>query len=243
MFENLKKTKVWIIEDELDLCEMLTLSLIHKGYDVTGFSNPFKFIEAFDSGKTPDVVITDIRFPFGLNGRDVLKSIKAKNVFVPSVIVVTAYEDYPVEVLYNDGAESVLIKPFDLQEIAVAVSRLALPFRDRFDFEPKELFPNLTYSRYIPNSEIKNYKLGRGGLCIAINQRLSVGEIVNFTLDVEELDNIVVEILGIVRWENLRCQIPEYGIEIIKMNPIQPFLKLIEGMNLVPYIPNRITNP
>ncbi|MCX8064788.1 MAG: response regulator [Candidatus Hydrogenedentes bacterium] len=242
MSKNQKKVEVWIVEDEIDLSEMLALSLRNNGCEVIEFSNSEKFLEVFELRKPPNVVITDIRFPFGPNGRDLLKAIKSKDVFSPSVIIVTAYEDYPIETLYNEGAESIFIKPFDLQEIGFTVNRLALPLRERITTEPTEFFQHFSSSKIVNNCDVGDYMFGRGGMCIKTNQRLFMNEIVNFTISIRELDNINVEVIGIVRWENIYSQIPEYGIEIIKLTPPDPYLELVEKTHPLAYIPNITIN-
>ncbi len=243
MFGNSRKLEIWIIEDETDLCEMLTLSFRSQGHCVVQFSRADSFLETFNSGKTSDIVITDIRFPIGLNGKELLKTIKERNPFTPPVIIITAYEDYSVRTLYDEGAESIFVKPFNLQEIDSAINRLTLPIKNRFSLSVEEFTLHFSnYVRTIDTKEIIDYDFGRGGLCIRSSQKLNINEFVNFTINMREIDNYKPEITGIIRWYNPIKPQPEYGIEIINVNPPDLFLDLLEKTLPVAYIPKGIRN-
>ena len=95
----------------------LTLSAIieDKGYDVTGVEDGYEAIRA--ASETPfDVVFMDIKMP-GINGVQTFREIK--KISPGSVVVMMtgfAVEDLVRDAL-EEGAFSVVYKPFDIDEV------------------------------------------------------------------------------------------------------------------------------
>lgn len=243
MTNALRNLEIWIVEDEIDLSGMLNLSFTTRGHRVVEFSKANDFLEAFGSGRIPHIVISDIRFPIGVDGRELLKVVKQKNHFIPPVILMTAYEDYDISTLYNDGAESIFQKPFDLQEIELAINRLTLPLRTKLSLTLNNFSRHLSNNvKVIHSREILDYKLGRGGLCIKSTHKLRISDVVDFTINIRELDNYGLEIIGIVRWLNIHSRIPKYGVEIISVNSPNLLGELLGKTKPLPYIPKETLN-
>ena len=59
-----------VVDDEDAVRHTLSLILTHAGYQVTGFSDGFSFIN--DKGLKPDCVVLDLSMP-GLSGIDLLR--------------------------------------------------------------------------------------------------------------------------------------------------------------------------
>lgn len=111
------------------------LDLIHdmlQGYDVSCFTKPEDFYEAFN--KEVDLVITDVRVKQGF---DVLSTIKTINTINPScyLIVMSAYFDVPLmQELIRLRVNDTVTKTHDLSwlsELKQAVDRLHYKLRDR----------------------------------------------------------------------------------------------------------------
>jgi CitB family two-component system response regulator CitT len=79
----------------------------------------------FENGLIPDLLLLDIFFPdeFGV---DILKKIKAEYPQI-NVLVITAVNraDLNKEILLN-GAEDILHKPFDMDDLLSAIQKIAL---------------------------------------------------------------------------------------------------------------------
>lgn len=75
-------------------------------------------IETINKEK-PDIVFLDMRLPGG-SGFDVLEA----SVFVPNIIITTAYRDYAVEA-FNLNAVDYLLKPFSQRRFDAAISKLS----------------------------------------------------------------------------------------------------------------------
>ena len=50
-----------IVEDDPVLLDILSTTLINRGYDVAPFSDGGRFLAALEGGETPDVAILDVR--------------------------------------------------------------------------------------------------------------------------------------------------------------------------------------
>lgn len=110
--------KIVIIEDDKDICNMLTKFLENNKYIVHYALNG---IEGIELCKTiiPDLIILDIMLP-KLNGDDVLQTLR-KFTNAP-VIVVSAKSMVQTKIdLLKLGADDYMTKPFDLYELLARI--------------------------------------------------------------------------------------------------------------------------
>lgn len=84
------KTKVLLIDDELDFLKVMGTRIQTWGYDVIEASSGKEGIDAIKS-KNPDIIILDYMMP-EMNGVEVLKEIRRIDKKLP-VIMFTAYAD------------------------------------------------------------------------------------------------------------------------------------------------------
>jgi len=113
--------RIFIIDDEEPVLEMIERALEKEDHKIYSFSSPQEAIHKITK-INPDVVITDIKMD-ELNGFDVLHKVKKISPEV-NVILITAYAsvDTAVEAL-RSGAFDYLIKPFKINELRLAVKR------------------------------------------------------------------------------------------------------------------------
>jgi DNA-binding response OmpR family regulator len=101
--------KILLVEDEIRMAENLKQVFTIKGYEVVLATTGKDAIELYQK-ENPDVVLLDLGLP-DINGRDVLKDIKAKRPEL-KVIIVSGYADTNVqEELTKLGADYFLSKP------------------------------------------------------------------------------------------------------------------------------------
>lgn len=112
---------VLICDDEPSLRELIRISL----------DGPYRFVEADDGEESleiarsirPDVVILDMMMP-RRNGLEVLSALrKDKDLTDIPVIVLTAQPGIRENAL-REGADIVMVKPFEPEEIAAAVEEV-----------------------------------------------------------------------------------------------------------------------
>ncbi|CAN5324099.1 sigma-54 dependent transcriptional regulator [soil metagenome] len=125
------KKKILIIDDDLDMCTLLSKYLIRKGYEADVAHNAAKGIAKFNEDKF-DIVLCDFRLG-DKDGKDVLQKIKEIN---PQtiVIIITGYSDIKTAVdVIKLGAFDYITKPLIPDEVlnviekALNVSVLDLP--------------------------------------------------------------------------------------------------------------------
>jgi DNA-binding NtrC family response regulator len=112
---------VLIIDDEKSLLDLLSVVFKKEGYGVRTALAAAKAFEIIDK-EDIDLVVTDIKMP-ETDGMEVLRQVKARNPDVP-VVMVTAYGSITqaVETL-KAGALDYVVKPFDVEELKIIVSR------------------------------------------------------------------------------------------------------------------------
>jgi DNA-binding response OmpR family regulator len=112
---------VLICDDEPSLRELIRLSL----------DGPYRFVEAHDGEQSlevalrerPDVVILDLMMP-RLNGLEVLSELRRRGALENTAIIVLTAQPATREEAMRGGADVVMVKPFEPEQIATAVEEV-----------------------------------------------------------------------------------------------------------------------
>jgi DNA-binding response OmpR family regulator len=112
---------VLICDDEPPLRELIRLSL----------DGPYRFVEAHDGEESleaarrerPDVVILDMMMP-RLNGLEVLNELRGEDGLAETPIIVLTAQPAAREDALRAGADIVMVKPFEPDQIAAAVEEV-----------------------------------------------------------------------------------------------------------------------
>jgi two-component system, NtrC family, response regulator HydG len=118
------KKSVLVIDDDVDMCALLSRFLGKNGYIVDTAHSSSKGIEKFKAGKF-DIVLSDFRLGEKKDGKDVLLEIKQHN---PEaiVLIITGYSDIKIAVdVIKAGAYDYITKPLIPDEV-LSVLRAAL---------------------------------------------------------------------------------------------------------------------
>lgn len=122
--------KIHIIEDDADMCQMLSEGLSRRGYTVTTFTSGIEGLAAVQSQQT-DVVLADIRLP-DKNGLEICSSIATDHPDIP-VIIMTAFGNMDTAIgAIRAGAYDFVTKPLDLDILAISLDR-AVRYRNLQD--------------------------------------------------------------------------------------------------------------
>ena len=117
------KEKVLIIDDDKNICELVSLYLLKEGYEVFTAFNGVDGLEKFKS-VNPDIIILDIMMP-GMDGWEVCRTIKKK--YTTPILMLSAKGETFDKVLGLElGADDYIVKPFDSKEL---VARLKAVLR------------------------------------------------------------------------------------------------------------------
>lgn len=113
--------KILIIEDDQDMCDMLTDGLGRRGYSVSTFISGNKGLSALQSQQT-DVVLADINLP-DTNGLDICNTI-SKNLPDIPVVIMTAFGTMDTAIAaIRAGAYDFVTKPLDMDILAMSLDR------------------------------------------------------------------------------------------------------------------------
>jgi len=119
---------VLIVDDEEDLCWLLTNTLQSKGYNVSAANSIIKGIACLKK-KVPNLVLLDLKLSDG-NGMDMLPEIKAA---APQavVVIISAYgsEEKRAEAKDQEGVHGFIDKPFTEERILETIAK----FQERND--------------------------------------------------------------------------------------------------------------
>jgi diguanylate cyclase (GGDEF)-like protein len=119
--------KILVVDDEQDICTLISGYLSGEGYTVTTALNVEEGLRQFKE-EAPELVITDIKMP-GRSGIDLLRDIKAGD---PSmdVIVLTGHSDELTAIdCLHFGAYDYLLKPLEELELLLASIQRAIQKR------------------------------------------------------------------------------------------------------------------
>ena len=122
------KRRILVVDDEATVCRSIRQALLCEDYDIDIAMSGEEALR-MDENKAYEVMVVDLMMP-GLNGLDLLKSIKARNSSA-CVIMVTGYPTMRNTLqAMQIGAFDFLPKPFLPSELRKIVAR-ALSSRDK----------------------------------------------------------------------------------------------------------------
>lgn len=123
--------KIFILDDEPDILEIIKKYLVKEGYAVESFSSAESLLESPGFG-IADMFILDIMLPGEMDGLELCKQIR-KNSNVPIIFVSAKGEELDRIIGLELGGDDYLVKPFSPREL---VARVKTVFR-RIDARSK----------------------------------------------------------------------------------------------------------
>jgi len=126
-------TRVLVVDDERDVCRLLTFSLDQAGFETQGALTAAEALLA--AGRQPPaVVVLDVGLP-DMSGVEVCKKLRADAQLADiGIIMLTALGSREDRIVgLEAGADDYVVKPFDVQEVVLRVRALSrrLSERDR----------------------------------------------------------------------------------------------------------------
>ena len=108
-------TKLLVVDDDANICDMLKLYFENEGYDVKTVNDGVEGVNFFKMFE-PDLVLLDIMLP-KKDGYQVCREIR--EVSSKPIIMVTAKGEIIDKVLGLElGADDFVVKPFDMKELS-----------------------------------------------------------------------------------------------------------------------------
>jgi len=151
-FVEVKKmeTKILVVDDDSNICELLRLYLEKEGYRVITAMNGKEALSLFRS-EAPSMILLDIMLPV-LDGWQVLREIR-KESLVPIIMITAKGETFDKVLGLELGADDYIAKPFDTKEV---IARIKAVLR-RANLENKEKIEEVKYDKLKIN--LTNYEL------------------------------------------------------------------------------------
>jgi len=196
---NLEEASVLLVEDEPLLCEAMTAWLGRVAGRALCAANGKEALRLV-RGNRVDLVVSDVRMPV-MDGLALLEAINRLRPGKPPVILVTGYSDLTLREAFDRGAEAMLEKPIDRQELLLAMRRALVPLtelsrqprRRGIEVKLKSRFTSLASAL-----ETRKIAFGRKGFCIQRAGVLREGPL-DFAFDFKE-DRRVFAGQGRVCW-------------------------------------------
>jgi len=118
-----RPTKVFVVDDEKEMTELVQLGLKKRGFQVVTFSNGADAVAALPEHDV-DVVVTDLNMK-GMTGLEVCQQVVAARAELP-VIMLTAFGSFETAVgAIRAGAYDFVTKPVEIEALAIAIRRAA----------------------------------------------------------------------------------------------------------------------
>jgi DNA-binding response OmpR family regulator len=113
--------KVWIVEDESDIADLVAHNLRKERSDVGVFYDGESFLQALER-EVPDLVILDLMLP-GIGGLDICKIMRSdeRTRSIPIIILTAKGTELDVVLGLELGADDYVVKPFSVRELVARV--------------------------------------------------------------------------------------------------------------------------
>jgi len=116
-------TKLFVVDDEREMVELIALGLKKRGFTSTTFTSGADALAAIPTSDV-DVIITDLNMK-GLSGLELCQRVVLDRPDIP-VIVLTAFGSFETAVgAMRAGAYDFVTKPVEIEALAIAVRRAA----------------------------------------------------------------------------------------------------------------------
>jgi Nif-specific regulatory protein len=114
--------RLFVVDDEPNICRVLSSLFERAGYVVTTFSHPGQALDALSGETDVDAIITDLMMP-QMSGIEFLRALRERGLEQP-VLMITAHGnvDTAVEAM-KSGAFDYVSKPFDAEEVRLKIER------------------------------------------------------------------------------------------------------------------------
>ena len=122
--EKNMSAKIAVVEDDLDICEILTYNLELDGFDVIVYQDGKKALNAILE-ELPDLVLLDIMLP-GMNGLEIAQILRNNTDMktVPIIMITARSEEMDILHGLEKGADDYVTKPFRPREVIARVKAL-----------------------------------------------------------------------------------------------------------------------
>lgn len=138
------KTKVLVIDDDINICELIKLYMEKEGYDVATAYNGIKALDVFREF-APSIIILDIMIP-GADGWQVCREVR-KVSSIPIIMLTAKGETFDKVLGLELGADDYMVKPFEPKELVARVKAVLRRYEHREIDVQEVVYPNLLVNK------------------------------------------------------------------------------------------------
>lgn len=184
--ELLNGKTLLVVDDEVDLRDIIASEMEFMGATVHQAGNITAAKEMLKNHQI-DLIVSDIRMPGG-TGIDLLDYVKSFNSNNPPMILITGFADITLEDALNKGAESLLSKPFKLDDLIKTAARFTQPTENRFsdnDEKPVQDLDVELEEDLETSMKNRDFLIGRGGVAVVLGtqrKKIHINEVINLNL-------------------------------------------------------------
>ncbi len=115
------KLKIFVVDDEKDIVELVAYNLEAEGYDVMKAGDGETALATIRNEK-PDLIILDLMLP-GIKGLDVCRAVRRDRVTeaIPIIMLTAKGDDLDKVIGLEMGADDYVTKPFSVRELTARV--------------------------------------------------------------------------------------------------------------------------
>lgn len=138
------KSKVLIVDDDRNICELIGLYLQKEGFEVLYSYNGINAVDTFKM-QTPSLVVLDIMLP-GIDGWQVCREIR-KVSSIPIIMLTAKGETFDKVLGLELGADDYMVKPFEPKELVARIKAVLRRYEHKEVDTLEVVFPNLIVNK------------------------------------------------------------------------------------------------
>jgi two-component system OmpR family response regulator len=119
---DVKASKILVVDDEESLADMLTTALRFAGYDVSSRATGLDGLQAVKD-EPPDLVILDVNLP-DIDGFEVCRRIRNDGFEAPVIFLTARTGTDDLRTGFGGGGDDYLTKPFSLEELSLRIEAI-----------------------------------------------------------------------------------------------------------------------
>jgi len=115
--------KIFSVEDNKDIQDLLKYSLENLGFSVSLFDNAESMFSALESKDIPDLILLDSMLP-GMDGNEAVKILKANSQTkkIPVIMLTAKTTEISIVKGLDAGADDYVTKPFSVVELSARIN-------------------------------------------------------------------------------------------------------------------------
>ena len=139
-----RKTKIFVVDDDVNICELIRLYLEKEGFDVMTAHRGDKAVEGF-AAYAPNLVVLDIMLP-GLDGWQVCREIRKRS-GIPIIMLTAKGETFDKVLGLELGADDYIVKPFEAKELVARIKAVLRRYDHKEAGSVEVIYPNLVINK------------------------------------------------------------------------------------------------